>query len=384
MSLFRRGRIWHFDFLLDGVRHQGSTGFTKKCDAQDALATRRADLIRQNFGIPLKSVRFEQAIERYLKYAADNRSSYRTEKYHREQLIAHFGEIPLRAINLELCEKYKRKRLKAGVSRATINRELTTLKSILKYASKSGWAPKGLGRHAELFSGVESKLKRAVTLDELNKLLQACDSLEIRLWAPYLRDLVIVLAYSGLRPGEAIRLRWADVNLVEGSISVRKSKSAAGLRPVPMHSLVRTALQNLHGTVKSEWVFPSPKKAGEHIRDFGKAFDKAVKLSGIPRISPYFLRHTFLTWMDESGCRRSILKEIGGHSRDRHTDVYLHPDWKEKLAAIGRLPAPTVLTTPSTQAQAGNSTESAQTAQIQVERMVGPCGLEPQTSTVSR
>ena len=114
MSLFRRGKIWHYDFWLDGIRHQGTTGFTKKGDAQDTLATLKADLIRQKFGIPLKSVHSDQAIEKYLKYASDNKPSYRTEKYHREQLIAHFGGVPLHAINLELCEKYKRKRLKAA------------------------------------------------------------------------------------------------------------------------------------------------------------------------------------------------------------------------------------------------------------------------------
>src|SRR6266581_4181481 len=145
MSLFRRGKNWHYDFWLDGVRHQGTTGFTKRRDAEVAFAALKTDLHRQKLGIPLKSVKFEQAIEKYLKDAADNKSSYRTEKYHRKQLIAHFGRALLNAINRELCEKYKRKRLNAGMSRATINRELTTLKSILKYASEEKLAPEGLG-----------------------------------------------------------------------------------------------------------------------------------------------------------------------------------------------------------------------------------------------
>ena len=144
------------------------------------------------------------------------------------------------------------------MSRATVNRELTTFKSILKYASRSGFAPEGLGRHARLFDAIESQPRVAVTLDELNKLLKTCDSLEIRLQAPYLRDLLIVLTYSGLRPSEATRLRWEDLNFAENSIRVRKSKTRAGVRPVPMHSAVKEALERVRRTTDSEWVFPVP------------------------------------------------------------------------------------------------------------------------------
>ena len=152
--------------------------------------------------------------------------------------------------------------------------------------------------------------------------------------------LVTLLAYSGLRPSEAIRLRWEDLDFAQQAIKVQRSKTRAGMRCVPMHSSVRDALQQPLRPAGCEWVFPSPKNPGDHIRDFGKAFEKAVKLSGIPYISPYCLRHTFLTWMERSESRRSILREIGGHSRDRHTDHYLHPDWQEKLGAVERLGVP--------------------------------------------
>ena len=48
---------------------------------------------------------------------------------------------------------------------------------------------------------------------------------------------------------------------------------------VPRYWLPRT---------QGKWVFPSPKKAGAHLTDFGKAFDKAVKRAGLQRIIPDF------------------------------------------------------------------------------------------------
>jgi hypothetical protein len=47
-----------------------------------------------------------------------------------------------------------------------------------------------------------------------------------------------------------------------------------------MHPLVQENLKNLQMETDSEWVFPSPRRAGEHIKDFGKAFEKAVKMAG--------------------------------------------------------------------------------------------------------
>lgn len=44
MALYRRGRIWHYDFGLKGDRHRGSTGFEKKADAQEYVEQLRRSL----------------------------------------------------------------------------------------------------------------------------------------------------------------------------------------------------------------------------------------------------------------------------------------------------------------------------------------------------
>src|ERR1700693_6347870 len=203
MSLYRRGKgkPWHYDFKFHGVRHQGSTHTTDKDEAALILAAIKADLVREKFDIPSKSSRFDQAAEKYLEFAATNKSSNVSEKYHvHAHLIPHFRTITLDSVNLELCERYKRKRLADGVTRATINRELTPLKSILRYAGEAKMAREGLGRYAKLFSGVRSKERQILNEAELEKLLAACDLPEIHVRAGYLRALVTLLAYSGLRP----------------------------------------------------------------------------------------------------------------------------------------------------------------------------------------
>ena len=386
MSLYRRGKNkpWHYDFIQDGVRYQGSTHTAIRDEAEKIVAAVRADLTRGKFDIPTKSARFNLAAEKYLEYARINKASETTEKYHvRKHLIPHFCEVPLNSINLELCERYKRKRVEGGASKATVNRELTTLKSMLRYAGECKMAREGLGRYARLFTDVQSKEKLVLTQTQLEQLYTACQLPEIRVRASYLGDLILLLVYSGLRPSEALGLRWSDLDFSAGSIRTRKSKTRAGIRSIPMHEVAVVALQRLHKDAEAEWIFPSHRKPGDHIRDFGKAFEKAVQLSGIPRVSPYSLRHTFFSWMDSAQTRRSILREIGGHSRDHHTDPYLHPNWTEKRVAIDRLPLPANFTTSTPPQQSHTNTEVIEIPKIQGLEMVGPCGLEPQTSTVS-
>ncbi len=427
MSLYKRGSYWHYDFYFDGVRHQGSTRQKRLREAERIVDAMKADLARSKFALPHRSLPFQEMADRYSEYASVNKPSFVTEKYHlRKHLVPYFQCVTLAAINLELCEKYKRKRLAAGAEKATINRELTTLKSVLKYASECGVAPEALGRHARLFAGVESKTKHVLTVEELDRLVEVCNSLEFQVRAPYLGALIILAAYTGLRSSELVRLRWADLDLDNGRLRVRKSKTRSGIREIPMKAIALDILRKHRVEVDNAWVFPSPRKPGAHLKDFGKAFEAAVRKAGLHDVSPGCLRHTFCTWVEASEPRRSIIRELCGHSRDRHTDNYLHPGWKDKAGAIERLPVPAGLgielqkeshgnsggrqsesyphhaswedkpaaierlplpakfTTADEGSNKGVDSEGPEPCVPEGIRLVGPSGVEPLTSTVSR
>jgi hypothetical protein len=111
---------------------------TDKREAQKVEGAVRTDLARRRPTRPSKSLRFSELCERYAEFAKTNgKPAYIREKYHIAiDLVPHFGEILVHAINLDLCERYKKNRLKTGAEKSTINREFNTLKAILKYARK--------------------------------------------------------------------------------------------------------------------------------------------------------------------------------------------------------------------------------------------------------
>lgn len=83
-----------------------------------------------------------------------------------------------------------------------------------------------------------------------------------------LRLIVTVLLYTGMRVGiEALRIKWTDVDFEEAVITVVQSKTAAGLRALPMTEFVASELQKWHAATNgmSEYVFFNPQRSSTHI-----------------------------------------------------------------------------------------------------------------------
>lgn len=87
----------------------------------------------------------------------------------------------------------------------------------------------------------------------------------------------MIVTPNGLRWSEQMRLRWSDVDLLTGFITVRKTKNLQG-RTVPANSIARAAFVDLgsrrhHPNDADEWVFdPRPT----HAAFFPKAVERAM------------------------------------------------------------------------------------------------------------
>ena len=122
---------------------------------------------------------------------------------------------------------------------------------------------------------------------------------------------------------------------------------------------------------------------GVHIKDFGKAFEKTVKRAGLQGITPDCLRHTFATKPKGHVRRLADLREIMGHSSDRHTVPFLFEELEDKRATVEELPVPANFTTVLENWMEEPPQDEHKVRDSQGVGMVSPWGLEPQTSTVS-
>jgi integrase len=207
----------------------------------------------------------------------------------------------------------------AGLSPSTIRNTMLPLRAIYRRALHRGEVAINPTLNLAL-PAVRGKRDRIARADEATALLEALPSSERALWATAL--------YAGLRMGELQALDWADINLDENLINVRRSwdrqtgfiepKSQAGKRRVPLTQTLRNYLLQhrlQQGTGGAGPVFPN-----SHGR---RAFTPSVTnqraknawaTAGLTPITLHECRHTYAAYMIAAGINPKALSTYMGHS----------------------------------------------------------------------
>lgn len=128
----------------------------------------------------------------------------------------------------------------------------------------------------------------------------------------------LILIYTGLRISELLELSPSDVHREERYIYIRKSKTKAGIREVPLAEKILP-------------IFFIPSERYEHYRQY------FVEHYGH---LPHDTRHTCVSLLTEAGVDERIIKSIIGHAGENVTEkVYTHISLEAKIEAINKLDA---------------------------------------------
>ena len=153
---------------------------------------------------------------------------------------------------------------------------------------------------------------------------------------------VILLGiYTGARigPSELFSLKWDDVDLTHGVISMPNANKGSKLkkRDIPIRKdLIPTLARWQHQDADCPYVI---NWSGKPVRKIAAAWKTALQKSGIRAIRPYDLRHAYATYSIRSGADIKTSAEIMGHENARMIlEVYEHVDWAQKVRAIEGMP----------------------------------------------
>lgn len=290
-----------------------------KADGDAFEARKRLELEAEGLTKRVAPIFSEFCKHQYKPYAETNLKASTWKKvrvYQVATLREFFGDMKLTEITTEEIERYKRERVRA-VGPTSINNELRVLRAILNYATATGY-PAACPKMQRL--AVRGKPRVAfLTATELGKLFA-----EARAESPELVRLLVFLANTGCRKGEALACEWEWIDLDAAMIRIPSNAlwqpKSGKPREIPMSDACRAVL--LGPRASERWVFP--KAGGERYVDFPKdafwAARNRAKLKG----GPHTLRHTFASHFLQAVPDLFLLAQVLGHSHGRVTELYSH------------------------------------------------------------
>ena len=333
MSLYKRGRYWHYDFWYRGTRFQGSTDQTNINKARLAVSALRSNLALQRLGVapPKESPLFTDFMERqFLEDVRKHAKAKRTPVFYADRtkaILAYQGWASARVsdIDEEAIERYKTYRLRM-VQVSTVNRELATLRKALGLAYE--W--KLIPRRPRVRQLPGEKGRDFIVSVELEAAYLAA--------AEYpLREAAILMLDLGLRPDECVSLRKADV--ADSGITVQSGKTANASRSLPQTARTREVFSLLRALwPESDYLFPGRKK-GTHLKrgSIGRLHNALRLRHDWPQeFVVYSFRHTFGTMLAESGANPFQIMKLMGHANIQVSQKYVHPRADDLMLCMKR------------------------------------------------
>lgn len=301
--------------------------------------------------------------ETAIQYLADIRISVKEStytRYHRyvhKYLMPHFGDVPLKEMDCFCINRFTELLLSSGgirgegLSSKTVSDVLCVLKAILKFARLNGYP-------CAAIDGIRyppRKKQNIRILSAENRFLLEQFVIE----AKESTQLGILLSlFTGLRIGEICGLRWGDIDLSAGTLSV--CRTVERISNLSSDSDKRTkVIISEPKTNTSFRVIPLPGFLEQILREAMKEPDKYVLTGSTDPIEPHTfymryrkfmrqnnldgytfhaLRHTFATRCVEVGFDTKTLSEILGHANISTTlAIYVHPTLEQKRICMEKL-----------------------------------------------
>lgn len=151
-----------------------------------------------------------------------------------------------------------------------------------------------------------------------------------------------IMAYSGMRPGEIAHLTIDTVDFGRNLFILEDTKTNEP-RFVPISANILTLLHDHIATVKGKYLFPARRKNGDPVvcnTDWFMQFRNRINRLGIKRknLTPYSLRHSFITRLLEEDVNIFKVQKIVGHKQITTTAGYTHLTQKDMQEAIKKHP----------------------------------------------
>lgn len=266
-------------------------------------------------------------------------------------LLPTFGEkdsLPEQSVQSFVLEK-----IECGLSVKSIKDILIVLKMVMKFGVKNEW-----------MNYYEWDIKYPT--NSANKELEVLSVSNHRKILDHIQShftftgLGIYISLStGLRIGEICALKWNDINITEGTITVSRTieriymvegekkhtelvisspKTKNSCREIPMSKELLAIVKPLKKIVNDDFYVLTNDEHPTEPRTYRNYYNGLMEKLGIPKLKYHGLRHSFATRCIEAGCDYKTVSVLLGHSNISTTlNLYVHPNMEQKKRCITKM-----------------------------------------------
>ncbi|WP_196140631.1 site-specific integrase [Aliikangiella sp. G2MR2-5] len=281
--------------------------------------------------------------------------------------FASFLTTSIEDINVLKIEQWRRERVKEGKASTTINRQVAALRAVLSKAVEWDFLEHHPLEKLKPLKVNRTPLVRYLNSDEEERLFAALEERDGELkearsrgnqwrkqrgyelkpdlyefyYADRMSPMIIVSLKTGLRQGETIGLRWADVHMNHASpyLTVRAEQAKSSrVRHVPLSPTALATFINWRGQCSKKAILVFPSHSGEKLNNVKKAWKSILKKAEIENFRWHDMRHDFASKLVMKGVPLNTVRELCGHADLNTTLRYAHlaPDHKaEAIALLG-------------------------------------------------
>lgn len=266
-------------------------------------------------------------------------------------ILPTFGEdnsLPEQSVQAFVLHK-----IESGLSTKSVKDILIVLKMVMKFRVKKEWMTY-YEWDIKYPPSSENKVLDVLSVTNHRKILN-----HIQSHFTFMGLGIYISLSTGLRIGEICALKWSDINVTDGILTVNRTieriyiiegekkhtelvintpKTKNSCREIPMNKELLGMLKPLKKVVNDDYYILTNDERPTEPRTYRNYYKRLMEKLDIPKLKYHGLRHSFATRCIEVGCDYKTVSVLLGHSNISTTlNLYVHPNMEQKKRCIDKV-----------------------------------------------
>ena len=266
-------------------------------------------------------------------------------------ILPTFGEdnsLPEHSVQAFVLHK-----IESGLSTKSVKDILIVLKMVMKFGVKKEWMTY-YEWDIKYPPSSENKVLDVLSVTNHRKILN-----HIQSHFTFMGLGIYISLSTGLRIGEICSLKWSDINVTDGILTVNRTieriyiiegekkhtelvintpKTKNSCREIPMNKELLGMLKPLKKVVNDDYYILTNDERPIEPRTYRNYYKRLMEKLDIPKLKYHGLRHSFATRCIEVGCDYKTVSVLLGHSNISTTlNLYVHPNMEQKKRCIDKV-----------------------------------------------